>query len=235
MSPRDVVLMVLMVIASWASLVPAADFSKRYVHAGSEGRLVYEIGPRGDRMPDYSHAGYRGGGVEPPLVPAKVIVGPVEGDDTAAIQRALDHVATLPADEAGFRGAVLLEAGVYEIGGQIHLAASGIVLRGRGADREGGSVLVATGRDRRSLIAVRGGSEPTLAEAVGRVGIVDRYVPCGGSRLMLEPGHGLVPCGSSIRARRPGSRRSAWIGFHRGGAARGSTGSLARSTSPGSE
>ena len=111
MSPRDVVLMVLMVlmvIASWASLVPAADFSKRYVHAGSEGRLVYEIGPRGDRMPDYSHAGYRGGGVEPPLVPAKVIVGPVEGDDTAAIQRALDHVATLPADEAGFRGAVLL-------------------------------------------------------------------------------------------------------------------------------
>ena len=66
MSPRDVVLVVLMVIASWASLAPAADFSKRYVHAGSEGKLVYELGPRGDRMPDYSHAGYRGGGVEPP-------------------------------------------------------------------------------------------------------------------------------------------------------------------------
>ena len=211
MSPRDVVLMVLMVlmvIASWASLVPAADFSKRYVHAGSEGRLVYEIGPRGDRMPDYSHAGYRGGGVEPPLVPAKVIVGPVEGDDTAAIQRALDHVATLPADETGFRGAVLLEAGVYEIGGQIHLAASGIVLRGRGADREGGSVLGATGRDRRSLIAVRGGSEPTLAEAVGRVGIVHRYVPCGGSRLTLEPGHGLVP-GDHVRIEHPSTK--AWI------------------------
>ena len=141
-------------------------------------------------------------------MPAKVIVAPVEGDDTESIQRAIDQVATLPADERGFRGAVLLESGVYEIAGQIRLAVGGVVLRGRGADREGGSVLVGTGRDRRSLIAVRGGSEPVFPETVGQVGIVNEYVPCGGSRLTLEPGHGLVP-GDHVRIEHPSTK--AWI------------------------
>jgi hypothetical protein len=199
-----VVTVALVVLASSAS---AADFARRYVHVGAEGRLVYEIGPRGDRMPDYSHAGYAGGGVEPPRVPVKVIVSPIEGDDTDEIQRAIDHVAELPADASGFRGAVLVESGVYEIGGQIRLATSGVVLRGRGADRDRGSVLVATGQDRRSMILVRGGHE-RAAEETRRMTTVAGYVPCNAVRLVLEQGHGLAP-GDHVRIEHPSTRE--WI------------------------
>lgn len=194
-------------LVSWASPAPAADASQRYVHLGADGKLVYEVGPRGDRMPDYSHAGYAGGGAEPPLVPATVIVSPGEGDDTAEIQRAVDHVATLPADTAGFRGAVLLEAGVYEIGGQIRLTAGGVVLRGRGSDRDGGSVLVATGHDRRGVLVVRGEDAPAAAET-GRIALVEAYVPCNAVRLVLGAGHGLAR-GDHVRIEHPSTRE--WI------------------------
>jgi hypothetical protein len=185
----------------------AADFSQRYVHAGPDGKLVYEIGPRGDRMPDYSHAGYLGGGVELPLVPAKVLVSPIEGDDTAEIQRAIDHVASLPADGAGFRGAVLLDPGTYEIGGQVRITASGIVLRGRGTDRDGGSVLVATGQGRRALIRVSGEDEPAAADAL-RIAIADAYVPCNATTLTLAAGHGLVR-GDRVKVEHPSTKE--WI------------------------
>ena len=200
-------LVALAVVASWVSIVSAADFSKRYVHVNAEGKLVYELGPRGDRMPDYSHAGYEGGGVEPPRVAAKVVVLPAEGDDTAGIQRAIDHLATLPPDASGFRGAVLLESGVYEIGGQLQITASGVVLRGRGGDRDGGSVLVATGLDRRAVIAVRGSGEPA-GDNSQRVAIADTYVPCGAAKLMLAAGHGFAK-GDHVRVEQPSTKE--WI------------------------
>jgi len=175
----------------------AADFSKRYVHRGADGTLVYEIGPRGDRMPDYSHAGYLGGGVEPPQVPARVVVSPLVGDATAEIQRAIDHVATLPPAADGFRGAVLLASGTYEIRGQLRIAVGGVVLRG---DRDG-SVLVATGQDRRGLVRVCGGDEPVAGDAP-RFAIAEAYVPCNATALTLEGGHGLVP-GDHVKVEHP--------------------------------
>ena len=158
-------------------------------------------------MPDYSYAGYEGGGIEPPRVAATVVVSPVEGDATAGIQRAIDHVATLPVDASGFRGAVLLESGVYEIGGQLQITASGVVLRGRGGDRDGGSVLVATGLDRRAVIAVRGSGEPAGDHSL-RVAIADTYVPCGTSKLTLATGHGFAK-GDHVRIEHPSTKE--WI------------------------
>ena len=167
----------------------AADFSQRYVHRAADGTLVYETGPRGDRMPDYSHAGYLGGGVALPLVPARVLVGPLDGDATAEIQRAIDHVAALPPAADGFRGAVLFASGTYEIRGQLRITASGVVLRGHGSDRDG-SVLVATGQDRRGLVRVCGADAPPAAAP--RVAIADAYVPCNATTLTLAAGHGFV-------------------------------------------
>jgi len=196
---------VLMVAATVATTGSAADFSKRYVTQGPGGGLEYEVGPRGDRMPDYSHAGYRGGGVDPPMVAATVIVEPTTGDATDLIQRAIDHVATLTPDAEGFRGAVLLASGEYRVAGQLHITASGVVLRGRGSDRDGGSVIVATGRDRRGVIAVRGGRAPEPDTAVA---IVDAYVPCGAARLSLASGHGLS-VGDHVVIEHPSTK--AWI------------------------
>src|SRR4051812_23610336 len=98
------------------------------------GTLVYAKDPQGNRIPDFSAAGYSGGGVPLPVVPARVTVAPVEGDDRSRIQAALDYVASLPLDAAGFRGAVQLTRGRYEISGQLKLHASGVVLRGVGAE-----------------------------------------------------------------------------------------------------
>lgn len=183
----------------------AADFSNRYVHRAADGTLVYEIGPRGDRMPDYSHAGYLGGGVAPPLVPAQVLVEPLAGDATAEIQRAIDHVAALPPDADGFRGAALLASGTYEIRGQLRIAVSGVVLRGQGVD-DGGSLLVATGQDRRGLLRVGGADEPPAAAA--RITVEDAYLPCNSATLTLAAGHGLVK-GDRVKVEHPSTKE--WI------------------------
>ena len=97
---------------------------------------------------DFSHAGYKGGGVQIPDVRVARSVKPVAGDNTAHIQAAIDEVSKLPLDANGFRGAVLLDRGSYDIAGTLRIAASGVVLRGSGSG-ENGTVLRATGTPHR--------------------------------------------------------------------------------------
>src|SRR5262249_40942139 len=90
-----------------------------------------------------------------PDVPVKAIVTPPAKGVGAGpiIQGAIDQVSTLPLDANGFRGAVLLKAGLYPISGQIRITTSGVILRGEGTDVTGtgltGTVLEATGTGRR--------------------------------------------------------------------------------------
>lgn len=58
----------------------------------------------------------------------------------------------------GFRGAVLLGPGDFEIAGQVKITASGVVLRGSGRDPASGSAtrLIATGTSTRDVIAIGG-------------------------------------------------------------------------------
>src|SRR6516225_1500692 len=66
----------------------------QWVHPGPDGKLVYKTTSRGDRIMDFSSAGYMGGGVALPYVAVKRTVKPSGGaDDTAAIQDAIDAVA----------------------------------------------------------------------------------------------------------------------------------------------
>jgi hypothetical protein len=169
------------------------------VTPGKDGRLVYEDLTRGDRVPDYSHAGYRGGGVPLPVLPAKVLVSPVEGDDGARIQAAIDQVSALSPDAAGWRGAVLLAPGRYEIGGQLKIATSGVVLRGSGAGPDG-TVLVATGTDRRHLIEISGRYE--RKETAPARAVLDNYVPVGARQFRVADATDLA-VGQSIAIERP--------------------------------
>src|ERR1019366_2598448 len=72
----------------------AADKAvSEWVHPGPDGRLVYKTTAAGDRIMDFSTAGYMGGGVALPTVPVKRTVQPSGGaDDTAVIQTAIDAV-----------------------------------------------------------------------------------------------------------------------------------------------
>src|SRR5438874_1486035 len=123
-------------LALVALALPAAAAEKRtsdWVHRGPDGRLVYKTTPAGDRILDFSHAGYMGGGVAIPNVAVKRSLKPSGGDDAAAIQAAIDEVSALPL-EGGFRGAVLLAPGAYRCERPISISASGVVLRGSGSE-----------------------------------------------------------------------------------------------------
>ena len=105
----------------------------QWVHPGLDGKLVYKTTPQGDRIMDFSYAGYMGGGVALPTVVVKKTIAPSgQDDDTATIQSAINEVAKLPLAN-GFRGAVLLAPGTYACSQTIRIPTSGIVLRGSGS------------------------------------------------------------------------------------------------------
>jgi hypothetical protein len=188
-------------------LLPVAAFAMQQppvVKQMADGRLEYTADAVGNRLPDFSHAGYGGGGVPLPEVPARVLVEPVDGDDGARIQAAIDYVSSLAPDTAGLRGAVLLAAGRYEIAGQLKLSTSGVVLRGAGPDADG-TVLVATGTNRRALIAMHGKSDRTLSAARA---VADGVVPVGAAKLHLKDTAGLH-AGDAVTVSRPATTE--WI------------------------
>src|SRR6516225_10173077 len=88
-----------------------------WVYPGSSGRLIAQPDALGNRILDQSGVGYKGGTVPLPstnLVPAKIVVMPVAGDNVSNIQAAINYVSTLPFDTNGFRGAVMLSNGIYQ-------------------------------------------------------------------------------------------------------------------------
>src|SRR5436190_13366396 len=119
-------------ISIGAAIAWAQSAASKWVYLGADQKLHYQTTPRGDRIMDFSHAGYKGGGVTPPTVRTMRTVQPSSGDNTAQIQAAIDAVASVAPDVDGFRGAVLLAPGVFETAGTLTIGASGVFLRGSG-------------------------------------------------------------------------------------------------------
>jgi hypothetical protein len=109
------------------------NWNSSILYKGTDGSLIYHSDEEGNRIPDFSYAGYRGGGV--PLFQMQVVTtldpSPT-GNDTQQIQQALNEVGALEPDENGHRGAVLLNPGIYYINSRITIQHSGVVLRGSG-------------------------------------------------------------------------------------------------------
>jgi hypothetical protein len=179
---------------------------RRFVDVGPDGKLIYATDARGNRIPDFSHCGYRGGGVVIPHVPVRVVVAPKAGDSTARIQAALDYVARLPADEHGLRGAVLLKAGRHEVAGGLRITAGGVILRGEGEGPDG-TMLAATGTDRRTLIRVTGKADRQIVSNEPYP-VTDSYVPVGARRLRLKSTVGLH-VGDTVLVEHPST--AVWI------------------------
>ena len=133
-------------------------------------------------------------------------VEPVEGDDGANIQAAIQSLYSVTPDEKGFRGAVLLKKGVYHVSGQIKIAASGIVLRGEG-DSNDGTVIIAEGSSQRDLIKVDNGASRTV-HSFTRVTINEEYVPVGRKYVVVTSASGFNE-GDHIVLHRPGTAK--WI------------------------
>ncbi len=158
--------------------------SSTLVYEDANGDLIYGNYPNQGQansvntVPDFSSAGYKGGGIPIPFVPAVVTINaPTGGDDTTLIQNAINQVAALPIDGNGFRGAVLIKAGNYKVASTLIINASGIVIRGEGSQSSGGTKVTMTATVQDNLFEVLGsGYYPASGNTVS---VTDAFVPSG--------------------------------------------------------
>jgi hypothetical protein len=186
-----------------------------YAYYSDAGRLISPLDELGNRVADFSAAGFRHGEAPLPeidtLFPASRIVRvfPGSGDDGSRIQNAIDQVSAYLRDRNGFRGLVQLAAGEYQINGQINIMASGVVLRGAGdGDNPANStILRATGTSVRSLVVIGNGADPSGVSSTRRE-FTEKYVPVGATSFEIEDTSGYA-VGDEIFIRRPSPQN--WI------------------------
>ncbi len=196
------------------------------VHIDPAGHLTYTADAQGNVIPDFSNVGYEGGNVPVPGdrgtadVPVSAVVHPAPGPADARIQAAINFVSSLKPDASGYRGAVLLTAGEYDISDHITIRTSGVVLRGEGTG-PGGTLLRATGTNQRydfnhpladGVVRVEGhvpasvnllGSAALPADPTSPVaGITDNYVSVGARSFHVTSTQGFH-VGDSIMVNRP--------------------------------
>lgn len=160
-----------------------------------------------NRVPDFSHSGYMGGGVALPALPVVETVDPAEGDCRALIQAAIDRVSALTPDANGFRGAVLLKKGLYLVGGSLYIRSSGVVLRGEGNSVDG-TVLNATQKSQHTLIILQGSGSGYGEVAGTKSRITTSYVPTGANSFDVTAGH-IFAAGDKVVVQR--TPNDAWI------------------------
>lgn len=175
-----------------ATLLPAQS---KWVSVGNDGHLHYAATSTGDRIPDFSYAGYDGGGTALPHVTTVLKVSPSGQDDTAAIQQALDKASAF-SQSNGFRGAVELGAGTFHCSGTLKIVTSGVVLRGAGQDR---TTIEMTGEPHRGIEISGSFYEKAEGEATA---LTDSYVPYGAMTIHVASTAGLRS-GDTVRITRP--------------------------------
>jgi hypothetical protein len=173
------------------SSILAAQQASQWVYFGPDGKLQYRADERGNRIMDFSHAGYRGGGVRLPSPPASKTLKPVEGDNTPQIQTALDAA-----------GVIQLSPGTYDLAGALSISKSNTVLRGAK-----GAVIRLTGKPHRFL-SIRGSGTWQTGER--SAGITDSYVPSGADSFTI-PDSSVFKAGDTVLVRRPVT--DSWIHF----------------------
>ncbi|RDC58555.1 pectate lyase [Pedobacter chinensis] len=174
------------------------------IFKGKDGKMAYTSDEQGNRIPDFSYAGYMAGEKAIPNAAIKVTVPVKDGDATLRIQSAINYVAKLPIGKDGLRGAVLLERGTYEVAGTLKISASGVILRGSGMG-ENGTRIFATGLDRIGVIRILGKKNRVEESPIA---ITDAYVPVNANKITVANANGFK-IGDKIIIHRPSTKE--WI------------------------
>lgn len=167
-----------------------------WVALDTTGQLDYRTTRQGDRIVDFSYAGYMGGGVPLPKVPVVETVAPSGDDDTGLIQAAIDRVSTRPLKDR-VRGAVKLAPGIFRCSGTLNINSSGVVLRGSGYGADGTTIEM-TGRPHVAIMIA--GNEKVEARGPA-MHITQDYVPSGAKNITVDDTSS-VQAGDIIRIRR---------------------------------
>ena len=189
-----------------------------WIYPDTKGKLVYKKDERGNRIMDFSYAGYMGGGVALPDVTVKVTVNPPadpQTDCTALIQDAIDQVSAMPQDDKGFRGAVLLMPGKYLCSKAITISADGVIVRGSGKT-ENGSIIYMTGGQHTAVVLAqpnreRGDNRQGSSEDKPKpVKITENYIPAGSISFSVADASGFK-AGDRVKIRKPATAK--WIEY----------------------
>jgi len=200
-------------------IVNAQQWQSKLVQVDAKGNISYLPEENGYVIPDFSAAGYRGGGVALPEVQVVHTISAIDGDNTAHIQAAIDKVGAMSLKN-GIRGALLLKAGLYRFSGSIELKYDGVVLRGEGqGDSPATStILFGTGNtpNQRTLVIAGNRKSPNnWKSAIGaKVNIEDEYLPAGAKTVKLKSVDGFAP-GDQVVLVHPAT--TAWLESIEGG------------------
>lgn len=184
-------LLVLLLFSLVLPFISTAQQVSKIIYEDEEGCLRYVADKENNYIPDFSYAGYKNGEDSIPLLPIVKTISPIAGDNTDHLQIALDEVAALTPDENGFRGALLLEEGTYEIHGTIVIRESGMVLRGvgDGSDPAANTILLGIGNAPAGRDIIQMGNAPNVswsAEVPGtRSSITSTFIPAGSRSLKV--------------------------------------------------
>lgn len=161
----------------------------QWVRLNADGKLAYTTTPHGDRIVDFSYAGYRGGGVALPDAPVAETLNPSGADDTAALQSALDRVAARAA-KADAPQALLLASGTFHLSAPVNISASNVVLRGSGRDK---TTLQLTGTPHLGLnLGLRDSGEPPARSPHTQTTLAGTYIPSGTQQLAVANAAGFA-------------------------------------------
>jgi len=199
--------------------------SSQWVAEGKDGKLVYKTTEKGDRIMDFSHAGYLGGGVAIPEVPVKITINPspTGADQSDEIQAAVDAVSKMN-PENGFRGAILLASGRFVCSKPITMGISGVVVRGSGSGKDGSTIYMTGNKHAAFIVGFQrknntgkgdeSGDEDDTAVKKKRTDfesfITDSYVGCGTNTFHVSDAKGFS-VGDRLRIDRPVT--ASWISF----------------------
>jgi hypothetical protein len=176
-----------------------------WVYINPQGRLTYKTLEGGDKIMDFSYAGYMGGGVSIPSPVVKITLNPIAGDNTDIIQNAIDQVSSMKIIN-GFRGTVLLNPGIYNCERPLTISSSGVVLRGSGSGNNG-TIINLTGKPHASITVKGNINSKTIGNSTT---ISDAYVPSGANSFHVTDITGFS-IADTIRMTRPITE--AWIQF----------------------
>ncbi|MDB5232468.1 MAG: hypothetical protein JWN76_3273 [Chitinophagaceae bacterium] len=205
MKPTAKKLFLSILIISFSATISAQQNKSQWVYKNAGGKLQYKKLEKGNRIIDFSYAGYMGGGVSLPDVPARITLTPAAGDNTDAIQNAINQLAKMPLTN-GFRGTVLLSPGTYDCERTITINASGVVLRGSGPG-EKGTIINMTGKPHACIVVRSAVNVKPVGEAVK---ITDTYVPSASNNFPVTDAS-IFHVGDTIRITKPVT--DAWVAF----------------------
>lgn len=168
-----------------------------------DGQLIYVSDAKGNKIPDYSYAGYHHSEQVIPVILVRKTLNALKGDNLNHIQNAIDELESLGVDNKGFRGALLLKSGVYHVEGILKIKKSGIVIRGEGKS----TTLIATQSTKSNFIVFEGTSNPEKIKSTKKK-ITDTYVHLGAQSVTVENNHNFKKGDDIMIERKP---NHAWI------------------------